>query len=78
MADSPTGTVTFLFTDIEGSTRMWEQDPQAMSDALSRHDHILQNAKESRGGHIFASAPIPPRVGGSGLARHVLVQGERL
>ena len=55
---------------------MWEQDPQAMSDALSRHDETLQNAKESRGGHIFASAPIP-RVGGSGLARHVLVQGER-
>jgi class 3 adenylate cyclase len=76
MADSPTGTVTFLFTDIEGSTRMWEQDPQAMSDALSRHDETLQNAKESRGGHIFASAPMP-RVGGSGLARHVLVQGER-
>jgi class 3 adenylate cyclase len=36
MADSPTGTVTFLFTDIEGSARMWEQDPQAMSDALAR------------------------------------------
>jgi class 3 adenylate cyclase len=68
----PTGTVTFLFTDIEGSTRMWEQDPKAMSDALARHDETLQNAKESRGGHIFASAPIP-RVGGSGLAWHVLV-----
>jgi class 3 adenylate cyclase len=76
MADSPTGTVTFLFTDIEGSTRLWEQDPKAMSVALARHDDILQNATESRGGHIFASAPIP-RVGGSGLARHALVQGER-
>jgi class 3 adenylate cyclase len=53
MADSPTGTVTFLFTDIEGSTRMWEQDPKAMSDALARHDHILHNATQSRGGHGF-------------------------
>jgi class 3 adenylate cyclase len=53
MADSPTGTVTFLFTDIEGSTRMWEQDPQAMSDVLARHDDILNNATQSRGGHVF-------------------------
>ncbi len=53
MASPPTGTVTFLFTDIEGSTRMWEQDPQTMSDALTRHDDILQNATQSRGGHVF-------------------------
>jgi predicted ATPase/class 3 adenylate cyclase len=53
MADSPTGTVTFLFTDIEGSTRMWEQDPQAMSDALARDDDILQNATQSSGAHVF-------------------------
>jgi predicted ATPase/class 3 adenylate cyclase len=53
MTDPPTGTVTFLFTDIEGSTRMWEQDPQVMSDALARHDDILQNATESRGGYVF-------------------------
>jgi class 3 adenylate cyclase len=41
MADSPTGTITFLITDIEGSTRMWERDPQAMSETLARHDEIL-------------------------------------
>jgi class 3 adenylate cyclase len=34
----PTGTVTFLFTDIEGSTRLWEQQPQALREALTRHD----------------------------------------
>ena len=37
----PTGTVTFLFTDIEGSTRLWEQHPEAMDKALARHDALL-------------------------------------
>lgn len=36
----PIGTVTFLFTDIEGSTRLWEQHPQAMREALARHDAL--------------------------------------
>ena len=43
MADSPTGTVTFLFTDIEGSTSMWERDATAMRKALARHDEILRS-----------------------------------
>jgi class 3 adenylate cyclase len=38
MADLPTGTVTFLFTDIEGSTRLWEQQPEAMTAALAGRD----------------------------------------
>ncbi len=38
MAELPSGTVTFLFTDIEGSTRLWEDHPDAMRDALARHD----------------------------------------
>jgi predicted ATPase/class 3 adenylate cyclase len=46
------GTVTFLFTDIEGSTRLWEEHPQAMSEALARHDTILAEAVESSGGHV--------------------------
>ena len=36
--DCPSGTVTFLFTDLEGSTRQWEQHPEAMRPALERHD----------------------------------------
>ena len=38
MADLPTGTVTFLYTDIEGSTARWEQTPAAMKAAGARHD----------------------------------------
>jgi TolB-like protein/class 3 adenylate cyclase/tetratricopeptide (TPR) repeat protein len=49
----PTGTVTFLFTDIEGSTRLWETQREAMTEALSRHDTLLRQCIESRGGHIF-------------------------
>jgi class 3 adenylate cyclase len=53
MAVLPTGTVTFLFTDIEGSTRLWERDPSAMRFALSRHDEILKEAIETNGGFVF-------------------------
>jgi hypothetical protein len=49
----PTGTVTFLFTDIEGSTRLWERDASAMHSALARHDGILRSAIEERDGHVF-------------------------
>src|SRR5919202_1629531 len=49
----PTGTVTFLFTDIEGSTRMWERDALAMQAALARHDEILRSAIEEHGGYVF-------------------------
>src|ERR671910_193422 len=53
MSSLPTGTVTFLFTDIEGSTAMWERSPQAMQRALARHDEILRRAIEERGGNVF-------------------------
>src|SRR3989454_12654008 len=53
MADPPTGTVTFLFTDIEGSTRLWEQHPEAMRHALARHDALLRQAIELHRGHVF-------------------------
>ena len=49
----PTGTVTFLFTDIEGSTRLWESQPGAMRGALVAHDAILRAAIESHGGAVF-------------------------
>jgi class 3 adenylate cyclase len=51
--ERPTGTITFLFTDIEGSTRLWEQHPDQMKTALARHDAILRTAIESGGGNVF-------------------------
>ena len=51
----PSGTVTFLFTDIEGSTQLWEQHPDAMKLALARHDVILHQAISSHSGRIFKS-----------------------
>lgn len=48
----PTGTVTFLFADIEGSTRLWEQHPEAMQSALARHDALLRQAVEANNGRI--------------------------
>ena len=53
MPDRPTGTVTFLFTDIEGSTTRWEQQRAAMQTALACHDAILREAIEVHGGHVF-------------------------
>src|SRR5262245_6112963 len=47
------GTVTFLFTDIEGSTRLWETDPEAMRAALVLHDDVLRSVIEARGGWLF-------------------------
>lgn len=51
----PTGTVTFLFTDIEGSTKLWEEHPEQMRLALARHDALLRDAVVSHGGTIFKS-----------------------
>ncbi len=47
-----TRTFTFLFTDVEGSTRLWERFPDAMKAALSRHDAILRGAIEASAGHV--------------------------
>jgi len=52
MPELPTGTVTFLFTDIEGSTRLWEEHPEAMRSALARHDALLRQTIEQHHGHI--------------------------
>ncbi len=54
MSDLPSGTVTFLFTDIEGSTRMWEEHPDAMRPALARHDEILQSVTAHHNGSVFS------------------------
>lgn len=49
----PHGTVTLLFTDIEGSTKLWEAHPEAMRVALARHDALLRAAIETSGGFVF-------------------------
>jgi class 3 adenylate cyclase len=49
----PTGTVTLLFTNLEGSTRLWEQEPEAMRQTLAHHDALLRVAIESRRGRVF-------------------------
>ncbi|GIV98593.1 MAG: hypothetical protein KatS3mg057_3250 [Herpetosiphonaceae bacterium] len=53
LSNLPTRIITFLFTDIEGSTRLWEQHPQEMRVALARHDEIVRQALEAHGGIIF-------------------------
>jgi predicted ATPase/class 3 adenylate cyclase len=53
MPNLPTGTITFLFTDIEGSTELWEEHPEAMRLALARHDALLRIAIEQYDGHVF-------------------------
>ncbi|MDF3042831.1 MAG: adenylate/guanylate cyclase protein, partial [Thermomicrobiales bacterium] len=53
MVDLPHGTVTFLFTDIEGSTVLWEQDRAAMATAVERHLALLRVAIEANGGVLF-------------------------
>src|SRR5215510_5990121 len=52
MPELPTGTVTFLFTDIEGSTSRWEHQPEAMRVALARHDALIRTAIVGHHGHV--------------------------
>lgn len=50
---APSGELTFLFTDVEGSTRLWERHGEAMGEALRAHDAILHRAIGARRGHVF-------------------------
>jgi predicted ATPase/class 3 adenylate cyclase len=52
-ATPPTGTVTFLFSDIEGSTQRWEAHGEAMKSALARHERLLSGAIARHGGYTF-------------------------
>jgi class 3 adenylate cyclase len=74
MPDLPSGTVTFLFTDIEGSPARWERDRQAMATAVARHLTLLRAVTEAHNGVLFkvvgdavqaafltAPAPLPPQ-----------------
>jgi predicted ATPase/class 3 adenylate cyclase len=53
MPQAPTGTVTFVFTDIEGSATLWERNPEAMKLALARHDAVLREIIGAHSGFIF-------------------------
>jgi WD40 repeat protein/class 3 adenylate cyclase len=72
----PTGTVTFLFTDIEGSTKRWEQYPRAMQATIALHDALLREAIEANGGYVFktvgdafcAAFPTAPQAVNAALA----------
>jgi predicted ATPase/class 3 adenylate cyclase len=67
----PSGTVTFLFTDIEGSTRLWETTSAAMGVALERHNVMVRAAIEEAGGFVFAT-------GGDGFAAAFARAGDGL
>jgi len=54
-AGLPDGTVTFLFTDIEGSTRLWETEPDAMTRSLALHDQTLRAAFGHHGGVVYST-----------------------
>src|ERR1700716_3830725 len=51
----PTGVVTFLLTDIEGSTRRWEREPEAMREGLHRHDAMVRECVQRLHGHVVKS-----------------------
>ena len=53
MREPPTGTVSFLFTDIVGNTRLWEKFPNQMGEALARHDSLIRSAVEDHAGFVF-------------------------
>jgi len=61
MTSPPTGTVTFLFTDIAGSTRLWEERPAEMRAALAEHDGLVRGAIGAYNGYVFST-------GGDGFA----------
>src|SRR4026207_1711943 len=62
MTNLPSGTVTFLFTDIDESTALWERDQKAMAEAVKRHFQLLRAAIEAHGGVLFKT------VGAAGTA----------
>ena len=68
---APSGTITFLFTDIEGSTRLWESVPETMRVALERHDSILRSATDGHSGYVFST-------GGDGFAAAFARSGDAL
>jgi class 3 adenylate cyclase len=56
VADVPSGMVTFLFTDVEASTRLWQEFPEEMAPAVERQDEIVRAAVERNDGYVFSTA----------------------
>src|SRR4051812_4196488 len=54
-ATLPTGVITFLLTDVVGSTATWDRAPEAMADALHRHDELVAATVARAGGHLLKS-----------------------
>jgi predicted ATPase/class 3 adenylate cyclase len=85
LADLPSGTVTFLFTDIEGSTALWERDQVAMATAVAQHLNLLRHAVEAHGGVLFktigdavqAAFPTAPGAIAAAVAAQWALQAEQ-
>ncbi len=85
MEQLPTGTVTFLYTDIEGSTTRWERAPSFMRPALERHDAILHAAIAAAGGVVFRTMgdafcgafPTAPQAAAAAVAAQCALAAER-
>jgi predicted ATPase/class 3 adenylate cyclase len=85
MFSLPTGTVTFLYTDIEGSTRRWESHPAEMKAAVERHDALMQEAIHLHGGVVFrtegdafrAAFVTAPQAFSAAIAAQRLLQAEQ-
>ena len=71
MGVPPTGTVTFLFTDVERSTQLWDAHPVEMASAIARHDEVLRDAIAVRRGYVFSTS-------GDGLAAAFWTPSEAL
>ena len=56
MSTPPSGNVNFLFTDVEGSTALWDDHPEEMRELLAEHDRIVRSVVESHGGYVFTTA----------------------
>ena len=52
MPDLPSGTITYLFTDVEGSTPLWQQHPNEMKSVMARHDSLIMSTVEANGGTV--------------------------
>jgi predicted ATPase/class 3 adenylate cyclase len=78
MPELPSGTVTFLFTDIQESTRLWEDHPTAMQQAVARHLDIMRDAVTTHGGVVFKTVGDAVQAAfstaGSGLAAAIAAQ----